>query len=59
MSLLGQATDFNNGIFNNDYAAKIIFDNEKASLIIVPKRDINPNELKKMEENYKINTRLE
>ena len=59
MSLLGQATDFNNGIFNNDYAAKIIFDNEKASLIIIPKRDINPNELKKMEENYKINTRLE
>ena len=28
MSLLGQVTDFNNGIFNNDYAAKIIFDNE-------------------------------
>ena len=57
MSLLGQATDFNNGIFSNDYAAKIIFDNEKVNLIIVPKKDINPNELKKMEENYKINTR--
>lgn len=59
MSLLGDAVTFNNGIFNNDYAAKIIFNDNKAQLIIVPKRDMSPNEIKHMEENYKINSQLE
>lgn len=59
MSLMGQAANFNNGIFNEGYAAKIIFNDNKASMIIVPKRDMSPNEIKQIEENYKLNSQLE